>query len=469
MSNQSSHFVWRIILLIVVIVVSWGATAVALHAQENPDDNLIPLVHEVQEGETLTYIAGLYGVTVEQILLVNNMADGDFLYLGQQLIIPGVAGEAVATFYIVQPGDTLPGLATAFNTSIADLLATNRTLNPNIDLTVGQQIGIISRTGSAEPQAIPGQAYIVQAGDTLTGLAARYQVSATNLAAVNDLPYPAYLYAGQRLRIPTAGEYRDLPGEWTDIQIRPLPLQQGATASIYVENLLDGQPSGQFAGQTLYFMPYETGYVALIGLDAFTEPGNHTLELTGSGNRPWTPFRQDVPVRSSNYGQQYIAVADDPEVRANEDAFLFTIYTQFRPEQLWEGLFQYPVTSTIVTAGYGDARSYDGGPFDNFHTGVDLGGGIGTPILAPTSGEVVFTGLLDLRGNTVIVDHGLGVMTAYFHLSEISVNVGDQVTTGQQLGLGGNTGLSTGPHLHWDLRIMNVPVDGRQWTQVAFP
>jgi len=69
----------------------------------------------------------------------------------------------------------------------------------------------------------------------------------------------------------------------------------------------------------------------------------------------------------------------------------------------------------------------------------------------------------------VIIDHGRGVMTAYFHLSERLAMVGDVMTKGQIIALVGSTGLSSGPHLHWDLRILGVPVNGLQWTTTAFP
>ena len=67
--------------------------------------------------------------------------------------------------------------------------------------------------------------------------------------------------------------YRDLPGEWVAVGLRPFPIQQGQTVSIYVANMLDGRPTGSFAGQPLHFFPREDGFVALVGLDAFTEPG----------------------------------------------------------------------------------------------------------------------------------------------------------------------------------------------------
>jgi murein DD-endopeptidase MepM/ murein hydrolase activator NlpD len=74
-----------------------------------------------------------------------------------------------------------------------------------------------------------------------------------------------------------------------------------------------------------------------------------------------------------------------------------------------------------------------------------------------------------VRGLTVILDHGLGVMTGYYHLSDSFVEVGQEVSAEQPIGAGGSSGLSTGPHLHWDLRIMGVPVDGMVWTENLFP
>ena len=250
---------------------------------------------------------------------------------------------------------------------------------------------------------------------------------------------------------------------------------QGETLSIYVENVAPGTPTGRFGEQTLYFAPSGEGYAALVGLDAFAEPGRYTLELEGPGEGSWWPIEDEVQVLSASYPTQTINVPAEltpllaPEVRAEEDVFLSTIYNQFTPEQRWRGLFQMPVTSTIVTAPYGGIRSYNGGPFDIFHTGVDFGGTTGTPILSPAAGVVVYTGTLALRGGTIIIDHGLGVMSGYYHLSEILVAIGEPVAAGQIIGHGGSSGLSTGPHLHWELRVMDVPVNALQWTQEALP
>jgi murein DD-endopeptidase MepM/ murein hydrolase activator NlpD len=119
----------------------------------------------------------------------------------------------------------------------------------------------------------------------------------------------------------------------------------------------------------------------------------------------------------------------------------------------------------VISAPYGDARSYNQGPVEIFHTGTDFIGAIGTPIYAPAAGQVVFSNTLSIRGNTLIIDHGLGLMTGYYHLSSIHVAEGDLVEAGQLIAEGGSTGLSTGPHLHWELRIKNVALDGMQWIE----
>ena len=466
------------LLILLLLLLSLFVDRVVAQTEEPtpmPDGSAIPLVHAVQDGENLTIIAQNFGVTVEDLLTVNGLAEDALLFVGQSLLIPGGEGEAVATVYTIQVGDTLAGMAAAFQTTTESILEANQLINPNYSFRVGQSVALVSRTGSALPLPVLGRPHLVQQGESLRLLAMRYSLMPYELAMANELAVDTVLFAGQRLRIPAETPYRFLPGEWVDVRIRPLPIIQGGTVSIYVENLLDGQPSGQFAGQPLRFFPHETGWAALVGIDAFTEPDVYTLRLEGNGSRPWRPFEQEIQIQSGQYGTQLITIPEektellDPEIRREENAFLATIYTQFSEMPLWEGVFQIPVTNTVVTAPYGDARSYNGGPFDIYHSGIDLSGRIGTPILSSANGTVVFTGTLKLRGQTVIVDHGVGVMSAYFHMSEIFVNGGDSVIQGQLLGAGGSTGFSTGPHLHWDLRILDVPINGEKWLEIPFP
>jgi murein DD-endopeptidase MepM/ murein hydrolase activator NlpD len=86
-------------------------------------------------------------------------------------------------------------------------------------------------------------------------------------------------------------------------------------------------------------------------------------------------------------------------------------------------------------------------------------------VFAAAAGRVVFTGELKVRGNAIMVDHGAGLFTAYHHLSAISVADGDFVTPGQQIGAIGSTGLATGAHLHWEVIVRGVEVDGQLWLE----
>ena len=437
----------------------------------------IPRVHMVQDGENMTIIAALYEVTVEEILAINNLANGDLLQVGQELIIPGGVGEAVATAHIAALGDTLADVAAAYNTTVEDLVAASRLVTRTPPLLVGQSVPLVSRTGSGTARPVTGRPYLVAAGDTLLLVAARHGLTAAALAESNGLPADAYLFPGQRLRLPDeTTPYRNLPGGWVDVRLTPTTATQGATLAVFAQNLLPGTPAGRFGDQVLRFSPHENGYVALVGIDAFAEPGIYELELTGGDERGlWPVLRAGVPVAETAYDTQYIEVGEaldgllDPAVRATEDEFLEGIYGVYSDEARWQGVFQVPVTTTIVSAGYGGRRSYNGGPIEIYHTGIDYAAPQGSNVYAPAAGVVVFSSNTELRGNVIIVDHGLGVMTGYYHLLESFVQPGQAVTPGQAIGLVGSTGLSSGPHLHWDLRILNIPVDPLRWTEQAFP
>jgi len=434
-----------------------------------------PQVHVIQQGETLFSIATLYGTTVEALQLVNNITDAGLIFAGQELIIPGAVGESVYTTHAVQFGDTLADLALAFATTPEEIANANRLVRAD-SLYAGQALAVISYSGSPVPVPLTGSPHIVQPGDTLLGIAAEYGTSAVELAQENGLVYPARVFPGMRLRVPGASPFHSWPAGLQTIRVHPVPWTQGDTVSIYLETESDTAPLGRLGDQTLQFAPHDAGFAALVGIDAFTEPGLYTLQIEtadAAGERQL--FEQPVAVRSAGFLTQTITLPEtmsallDPQVRAREDAFLAPFFEQFTPTRYWEGLWQRPVSTTVVTAGYGGARSYNGGPFDIYHTGIDFGGTTGTQIVAPANGIVVFSGPLQLRGNSVLIDHGLGVVTGYYHLDQITVAVGDAVVPGQVIGYGGSTGLSTGPHLHWDVRVRNVPVNGDQWLREPFP
>lgn len=439
-------------------------------ADDPIEDAGIPLYHIVASGETLTSIAELYGVEIETLQQVNGIVDARFLAIGQKLLIPGGGGDLVATVHVVQLGDTIKGIAAAYSTTVEKIAADNYLVSTN-NIAAGRPLTVLSRTGSSDPASVTGIDYIVQPGETLTSIALKFGTMPAAIADLNDLLHPQYLLPFQRLYLPSELPYQSLPGNWHQIRMSRTPLTQGETAAIYIETISGDMITGSFAGRELKFTEFANGDLALVGLDAFTEPGFYSLELL-SGNGPdEEPFQQHVQVNSGNYGIQYITIPEElnnllePEVRAADEAILAPYFEQYSEPFLWSGLFQSPVSDTIITAAYGASRSYNEGPIEIYHTGVDYAGTVGTPIQAPAEGIAIFSDTLPLHGGTLIIDHGIGVMTAYYHLSEILVNPGDLVKLGEPIAYGGSTGLSSGPHLHWDLRVNNVPVNGLQWLE----
>jgi murein DD-endopeptidase MepM/ murein hydrolase activator NlpD len=125
--------------------------------------------------------------------------------------------------------------------------------------------------------------------------------------------------------------------------------------------------------------------------------------------------------------------------------------------RLWSGPFRLPRGSRI-TSQFGTARVYNG-EVQSRHLGADFAGAIGAPVRAPGKGVVALVADFYLAGRAVYVDHGAGLVTAYFHLSKSLVREGDTVHAGQRIGLVGQSGRVTGPHLHWVARYGAISVD----------
>jgi murein DD-endopeptidase MepM/ murein hydrolase activator NlpD len=124
---------------------------------------------------------------------------------------------------------------------------------------------------------------------------------------------------------------------------------------------------------------------------------------------------------------------------------------------MWTASFLRPRTS-VITSEFGSGRLFNGA-LTTRHLGVDFRGAVGEPVRAANRGVVALVDNFFLAGNVIYIDHGAGVVTAYFHLSKTLVAVGDTVKRGQEIGLVGNTGRVTGPHLHWAARYGAITVN----------
>ncbi|MGQ9787295.1 MAG: LysM peptidoglycan-binding domain-containing protein [Anaerolineae bacterium] len=407
-------------------------------------------------------------------------------------LAPAVAAPPDQTeqVYFVQAGDTLYTIALRFGVTVEDLIAINQIQDPNL-IQIGQRLLIpaareeipstppADETGTYATQAPPThqpQVYIVQPGDTLSSISARLGVTVEELVEVNQLSDPDYLKVGQELRIPGTELPTSYPHPFYQVQLAPLPVAQGETLLVRAILREPAALSGEFDGRPLHFVTTEQGGWALVGVHALQSIGMYSLTLHArprSGEE--VTLTLPIRVRGGGYATEDVFLPPerrallDPELVAAEEAHMKTIWSQLSPYPLWEGLFKMPLQEERVTSPFGTRRSYNGGPVSGFHTGIDLGGEEGTPVYAPARGRVALSEALTVRGKVVVIDHGVGVFSGFFHLAQNLVQNGQMVQAGELIGYLGNTGLSSGAHLHWEMRVTGIAVDPMQWTRMAFP
>lgn len=153
------------------------------------------------------------------------------------------------------------------------------------------------------------------------------------------------------------------------------------------------------------------------------------------------------------------------EMRAANAATIAALATRTSPEALWAGPFE-PLGNSKVESSFADNRTYyyEGSEVDRqVHLGFDLAATVHVPVLAGNSGVVVHAGYLGIYGNTVVVDHGMGLQSLYAHLSSIDVKAGDKVGRGQPMGRSGTTGMAGGDHLHFAMLVNGHPVSPVEW------
>jgi len=467
-------------LTVLGMVTILGATPPSV-AQD--DGNNPPVVgttiHVVQRGETLFRIAMRYGTTVEAIADANGIRDPRYITVGQRLLIPNANRNAPGTLitYTARPGDTLETLTQTFSTTIDSLAAANHITNP-AQVFVGEELTISQ--GAASAPGFAAQAlYRVQPGENLARIALKFRVPLQTLLDANNLTLQMPVFPGERLWIPGDGQtaaLHDLPLPFTSFDITPIPAIQGKTISLHIVTTGPATLSGSFVGYPVQFVTQDINqHYALFGIHAFTEGGVYPMTITATDpNGTATTFTLRVQVVDGGYGTEEISLDTqqqdllNPQVTEPEWERVAALMSAFTAQRYFDGLMGLPSTGAI-TSQFGTRRAYNGGILDTFHSGTDFAGAPGSPVIAPAAGVVVLAEPLPVRGNATIIDHGWGVITGYWHQSEIYVKVGDVVAPGQVIGAVGSTGRSTGPHLHWEMWVGGVQVDPMQWVQQSFP
>jgi murein DD-endopeptidase MepM/ murein hydrolase activator NlpD len=431
----------------------------------------------VQEGDTLWSIASRFNISVPDIQAANNMSTQD-IFVGDKLVIPGLEGlSGILVTKLVPFGETLQSLSRQYRVDPAILRELNHIVSPT-ELYVGYELVVLEQDNQP--------AWTARASfgkdETLLELAVKGGSDPWTIAQINRLTGPSASLPGDILYIPSSNTITalsGLPAALVSAEVDPLPLMQGTTAQIKVITSQAVTLGGLLVEQSLHFSATDANtQVALQGIHAMLDPGLYPLRLDVSGSDGSVQsFEQMVLVKSSDYPAESINGVEpdtiDPAITEPENQWLLALTAPVTTEKYWQSMFQLPVDSQYcLRSNYGNRRSYNGGVFLSFHTGVDFGVCSDThpfDVYAPADGVVVFTGLKTVRGNATIIDHGWGVYSGLYHQAETYVAVGDHVTAGQLIGKIGATGRVTGAHLHWDLWVNGIQVDPLQWLDKTFP
>ena len=460
-------------------------------------------VHVVQRGENLSDIALKYNLSAARIIEVNGITDTSGIVVGQRLLIPlktiapqttgpqTIAPQPRVT-HIVVTGETLSSIAQTYGKTLDELSSLNNLANAH-QIFVGQELVIApgnEDTASAnDPSpAAPTNApaddppavftHTVEAGETLFEIGLRYNRTVTTMAQANNLRDPTRIYIGQKLTVPGIELPRfaqDLPEVIRSFAFDPQVLVEGRTGRIEIATAAPVEISGEFLGQEFESISQDSGarHHILIGVPMFTEQAVYPLKLNmidASGAS--IPIDVHLQIVGGSYGYQNISINNNDllatAVENEEIELLAGLTSQFSPDKSWTNALSLPAAAPMNSV-FGTRRSYNDGPYNRFHRGVDFAGATGTSVLAAADGTVVFADALNIRGNTTVIDHGRGLYTVYAHQNTLHVSPGDAVVLGQVIGAIGSTGRSTGPHLHWEVWLNGVHVDPLQWVQETFP
>ncbi len=378
--------------------------------------------------------------------------------------------------YVVQAGDTLGSIAAQFDISVEELAAANELANVDV-LDVGQVLNL--------PRVNASRAFILaRPGDTVQSIATREGLSPARLAILNRVAPAARLFPGQRIllaresprpaarlrfgavrivSIPAAVEQGE--AGWLQVEAsRPLALKaewDGAPVGIWPLVIREDEGAGAAASGEV------TVWGAYVPAPASMAPGEYLLRLSYEARSGVTVARSfPVEVEERHFASQQITLPPEQSdlleqtLLQSELDYLRPIWSQAATPVQWRQTFRLPLSSPFpTTSPYGLERSYNGGTLQSFHTGQDFAAPGGSPVVAAGDGIVVLAEQLNVRGVSVILDHGAGLFTGYWHLREAVVEPGVKVQAGEAIGFVGTTGRSTGEHLHWELRIYGAAVD----------
>jgi murein DD-endopeptidase MepM/ murein hydrolase activator NlpD len=253
------------------------------------------------------------------------------------------------------------------------------------------------------------------------------------------------------------------------LELAPTAARPGDAVLVRVLSA-DAPPSGALAGRKLTFWRDGEEWRALAALPVETAPGKAPVRVRAGDAALGT----DLEVVEPGFARHALTLAPRyvkppasarKQMRADRKAFAGAFARPFEPP-LFRGPFAWP-RDDRKGGRFGDQRTLNGEKA-SVHYGIDLSGARGAPVSAAAGGVVALTRAAYMSGNTIVLWHGAGVFTVYFHLDRILVKEGDTVAQGQEIGTVGATGRATGPHLHWGVKVGGLYVDPESILAIDF-
>lgn len=360
--------------------------------------------------------------------------------------------------YTIQIGDTWAALALRTNQPEADLRAAYGSINQQQQPAVGQLIGLPSGPVQRGNLTRPLRGGLLE-------LAAGNNLSPWQLANSQNLNHPYQPVLMQPVIQTGSFPLLEAPPGFEWLELAPTPPEPGEALAL--RGQADETPIAVQLNQIAWTVGRNgRAFVAIGATGAFFNNKQAELFIYGQDEPAWS---QPILFAPGDWTYEEITYSGTAAAISDEDIFderqwLREIWSQATPQPLWQTAFRIPLDDFVeISSLYGARRAYNDGPYDRYHEGVDFSAYGGTPVYAAADGIVAVADALKVRGGTVILDHGLGVYTGTYHLSEITAVPGQSVKQGDRIGAVGTTGLSTGNHLHWDFLIGTVWVNGRSW------
>lgn len=206
---------------------------------------------------------------------------------------------------------------------------------------------------------------------------------------------------------------------------------------------------------------YDKYLIGFIPIDTLKNPSQYNIEILSNNI---ITDNIEINVLDKQFPKQYLSVSSSTNsLRTDENyesdaKYIDEARSNTDKNKLWEGHFIQPVEG-IITTKYSAIRYVNDSAEPYVHSGIDIAAPTGTPLVADNNGKIVLAMELIISGNTVIIDHGMGIFSSYLHLDSMDVKKGQIVKKGEKIGTVGSTGFSTGPHLHWTIHNNGVNVN----------